>query len=78
MDQTHRRHGNITIIIENDDIADTIVISGKIKFRDCSVQFEDKFVPFSARTCNGHLLSLDRRLMRVAGQLNLPLIEVDP
>lgn len=38
----------------------------------------DAYMLVCARHYNGHLLSLDRRLLRAAGQLNLPVIEVDP
>lgn len=38
----------------------------------------DAYMLVCARTYNGHLLSLDRRLLRAAGQLNVPVVEVDP
>ncbi len=38
----------------------------------------DAYMLVCAQNHHGHLLSLDRRLRRTAGQLNLPVIEVDP
>ncbi|ETX05951.1 type II toxin-antitoxin system VapC family toxin [Candidatus Entotheonella palauensis] len=38
----------------------------------------DAYMLVCAQHYHGHLLSLDRRLLRAAGQLNLPVIEVAP
>ncbi len=38
----------------------------------------DAYMLVCARHYNGHLLSLDRRLLRAARQLDLPIIEVAP
>lgn len=46
--------------------------------RDLDIYAYDAYMLVCARNHNGHLLSLDRRLIRAAQQLHITVIEVDP